>query len=403
MTPAPQTQTTAAPETTTPLPVTSEPEPASAATNVGPELTLRLTAAERRRCLQAPLSPSATELPELKGHRHAVEGDNGERHVFFPVANDGKRPARGAANGVAEALRAQFPGLEFSTVRECERSTRDRQKYAAQCAYVEVPICEPWLPKAEAILEALAPQALGLVVDIVGRVGPRCIGDDCKPVGYHDDTPRRDDLTWSGWFTLPYRAKDGRAPLMPELARGQCGGDGDCQPAGCGNHCEAWTEAPHGAGCPAYRQLDDAHCGCVANACTWFTQAPLLDVKAEVSVDGWQLATRRDARGLEDKSGDVVFRELFEGSWFRRQLERLQHEQNVVIPEAFDFDLLLDKRLRASRVVLSINGAPGPRWLSDVLQHLPVPVPNASREDEARRTPVRAKGRVRVATFGDDH
>lgn len=369
--------------------VSPSPQAAAPASSRGVERPVSPSA--RQECLRSPLSPSAEELPFLQTHRHEVRGPRGELHSFRPTTMPLVDASRLEAR--VESLHARFPDVELASTGSCTAvQGLSNIEDDAQCIHIQVPICEPWLPSAQRLLPAL--EGLGLVVEIVGRFSPRCRGDACLPVAYHANTPVREDLVWSGAFTLPYRANGERTPLMSELGRGSCHGDGDCEVTGCGNHCEAWTEPPHGAHCPAFRQLADAHCGCVANACTWFVQPPLVEVKTEITVEGWQPADRHDARGLDKLSGDAVFRELLEGPWFRRQLERIKHERGVELPKEFELDLSLNHRLRVTKAGVTVEHRPGPPWLKDILKRLPVPVPNFSKEAPHPVKLVRVKGRV---------
>ncbi len=207
------------------------------------------------------------------------------------------------------------------------------------------------------------------------------------PAPYHDPTNTRDDLLWSGWFTLPYRASLERKAVMPEFGLGACAADGDCVITGCGNHCEAWPEAPHGAGCPAYRDLDDAHCGCVASTCGWFVQAEQYQVKAELHVEGWVVPTKPDPRELT--SGEEVFHRLLEREWFPRQLARVARLTKSPVPPKVEFEVILDARFGV------IKASVTPTWLHDVFLHLPVPVPTFEDKRTAPRRIV-ARGTLRV-------
>lgn len=293
-------------------------------------------------------------------------------------------------DAAVEMLRTQFPEVGPISVRHCESSARGRKNL---CAHIEVQICEPWLTDAERLLAAL-PQGLGLLVEIVGRMGPRCTGETCLPVPYHGGTMPREDQIWSGWFTLPYRPTDVRVPLLPEFAKGVCGGDGDCEVTGCGNHCEGWVEIPHGATCPAYAELHDAHCGCVAHSCTWFVQATRLAVEVKVAVEGWP-APAEDSAGQGQSGADIV-REVLQGPWFRRQLERLQHEQGATLPKTFVLDAALDHRFRVVRSKVQLSGKPAPRWLEEIVEHLPIPAPETPSK-HASRTRVSVKAEVTLS------
>jgi hypothetical protein len=370
------------------------------------ETQLRLEAVRRQECLHAPLSPSAEELGHVGKYRHEVAGTKREQHLFFPPR--GKAVNASRLDAILKELSARFPELGNISMLQCGETDQRGKLPKTMCVHVEVPICEAWLPKAERLLDALAPQGFALLVEIVGRVGPRCIGDTCLPPGYHDRPPAREDQTWSGWFTLPYRPADARTPVMPELGSGMCSADGDCEITGCGNHCEGWAETPHGANCPAYSELADAHCGCQANACSWFTQAPTIDVKAEVTVEGWNLGAREDSRSLgersgeksdakaDEKSGETVFRQLLEAPWFRRHLERVKSEQAVTLPAEFAFQLTLDRRFQVASANVTVDAQQGPRWLEEILLHLPVPVPDVPAKEKHPK-PVSVKGRVFTA------
>lgn len=355
-----------------------------------PLAKLRTEAIRRRDCLQSPLSPSDEELPRLLSFRHEVSGERNERHLFVP--RDTPHWAVGQSDAVVERLRTEFPDVGPISVRHCESTTPRRIE--SLCAHIEARICEPWMPNAERLLAAL-PQGLGLLVEIVGRVGARCDGETCLPVPYHRATGPRPDQIWSGLFTLPYRASDPRSPVMSEFGKGVCGGDGDCEVTGCGNHCEAWTEIPHGAHCPGYGALADAHCGCVERSCVWFVQPTRITVQATVLVEGWP-AAREDSGERAEPTGDAVIRDVLHGPWFRRQLERLQHEQNMTLPEAFVLEASLDRRFRVVHPKVTIAGEPGPRWLEEVVSHLPIPMPEASSKHGVGKR-VRLEADVRLS------
>lgn len=387
--------------------VASEPSPASVVTvapSVGVEeptrtnplapdygAQLRLETERRKLCSSAPISPSADELPYLGDYRHEVHASKRDEHVFLPPYGKFFDVSRLDSN--LKALHARFPDLGNLSMQRCGNESHRGKIPKPMCVHLEVPICEPWLPKAERLIPALAPEGLALLVSIVGRVGPRCTGDACRPVGYRERIPPREELTWSGVFTLPYRAAEPRTPLMSELGEGVCTSDGDCDINGCGNHCEAWTVPPHGATCPAYAELADAYCGCVANACTWFGQTPVLDVKAQVTVSGWP-DTFATTRVNDSKPGDVVLREALEASWFRRQLERVTNERGVTVPREFASSLTLDRKFQVASADVTVDGKAGPDWLREILQHLPIPVPELPKS--APRPAVRVEARVNV-------
>jgi hypothetical protein len=335
----------------------------------------------RAACLRSPLSPSAQELPALAGHRHEVHGENQELHVFYPL-QAGHFSTALYETKLAK-LRQHLPQQANTSIRRCGPKPASRSPHDRFCVHLEVPLCTPWLQDAERLLPWLAPEGLGLSISLMGRPGPRCSGADCQPLKYHDDSTTRADLVWSGWFTLPFHPDEPRVTLLPELGAGTCNADGDCVRAGCGNHCEAWQEEPHGANCPAYTALDDAYCGCVDNRCSWFTQTPHVSVQAQVQVRGWVTPSHEDGRDLD--SGEVVFEQLFEGPWFRRQLERALTQDAATrggattgaksLPTRVDFTLSLDPRFRISKPRLSADGATAPAWLTEIFVHLPVPVP----------------------------
>jgi hypothetical protein len=109
-------------------------------------------------------------------------------------------------------------------------------------------------------------------------------------------------------------------------------------------------------------------------------------------VTGWQLEAHANPRELEQKSGEVVFRELLEGPWFRRQLERLGREHHTPLPSDFEFDLSLDRRFRVTVAEVSVGDDPAGAWLRELLLHLPVPVPNFARGYVPK--PIRVEGRI---------
>jgi hypothetical protein len=114
---------------------------------------------------------------------------------------------------------------------------------------------------------------IGVNLEMIGIEAPRCSpGDDagCGPV------PMCPALLPGGaccQTLAPYMEGSTRTPLPnAEYNIGSCGNDGDCFRNGAGNHCTSWTTPGFIAASVCAPALSTAHCGCVQNKCTWFTQ-----------------------------------------------------------------------------------------------------------------------------------
>lgn len=169
-------------------------------------------------------------------------------------------------------------------VTACCPDANVRQKDRELCVSLRLALCaQPLERTAQLLADGLRStpawqHRVGLSIEYIGLTRPRCEPSDagCGPLPYWDPNLSREAKA-AGQVTPPYVAHLPRYPVdvsKEGLALGQCKHDGDCIELGCGNHCAAWYLTPFAASCPAFGMLSDAHCGCVAQRCSWFTQVP---------------------------------------------------------------------------------------------------------------------------------
>ncbi len=337
-----------------------------------PEPTEKVpTPEERKACLGPPLSPGVDELPEIEGLRHIAKE---MEHVFLP-----ERPEKGSdwsssIEAEGKRLRDKFgPTAQFGTGL-CG-SESDLRKY--ECLRLTVPICEYWLDEVRRLARQAKESGMGIVVQIAGRLGPRCSqGDpDCGPLPYHHqlDDPNQDDRTWAGQFTLPLRPGVDTKTLREDLSSGTCTHAGDCVRAGCGNNCDAWHEPIYAANCPGYTDLADAYCGCIEGKCAWFTQPETLVLRAEAQVTGWQ-GDIPQHHPPEPKTANEMFERWLSEDLMLRQMRRLAGEEPL--PRKIEFSFTWHPKSKVTALVARADGKPAPAWLVAALTHLRMPSPN---------------------------
>ena len=115
-------------------------------------------------------------------------------------------------------------------------------------------------------LAALAPEgAIARVqVTIISAPGPRCAPDDlaCEPLPYGAACVEKTDYDPQGKRTIVRAGGGTDAP---------CAHDGECTIGGCGNECVPTSDIPLPGTCQLYTRWQNVYCGCVQNACAWFT------------------------------------------------------------------------------------------------------------------------------------
>lgn len=236
----------------------------------------------REHCLEHPFVPDLEIVPTLAELERGSCDGNARLQVLY---RPGPKPPRpGDLDGLVAAITPALVkelGVEYVAQRRCCHTKLKKQEI---CLSVRLPLCAQPL---ERVAQVFANQVkatpfwttgVGLVVEYTGHAGPRCTaqGKSCQPLPYWSDT-LRPEVKAAGHVTPPYDPALGRERVdiaEHELNMGSCVHDGDCVRLGCGNHCAAWYTPEFGAGCPAYLELSNAHCGCVTRQCAWFTQVP---------------------------------------------------------------------------------------------------------------------------------
>lgn len=369
-----------------PSPPAAAPVENKSPTPEAPPLEKFPTPEERKACLGPPLSPGPEQLPEVEGLRHIVA--DGE-HIFLPAQPGQDRLRADGVDAVLERIKKKLVSKTHYGLGACTSNPAYR---AFTCVRLAVPICEPWLDEVRRLAPVVRAEGLGINVEIEGRTGPRCAaGDpDCGPLPYHEPitAAHQETRVWAGDFTLPLRKDAALLTLRDDLSAGRCEGAGDCVRSGCGNHCEAWHEPVHGASCPAYGELYDAHCGCVEGRCAWFTQAETAKLRARVEVEGWQGSIPRQPPP-QPQTANALFELRLSDEWMLRQMRRLAPSRSL--PQLIEFSFIWHPKTRATALKLQADGKPAPDWLVVLFEHLRMPQP-----DVQPFRPVHVEGTLRV-------
>jgi hypothetical protein len=101
-------------------------------------------------------------------------------------------------------------------------------------------------------------------VTIISAPGPRCAPDDptCGPLPYAAACIEKTDYDPKGKRTI---VRAGGGTNLP------CSHDGECTIGGCGNDCVPTSDVPRPGTCQLYTRWQNVYCGCLQNACAWFT------------------------------------------------------------------------------------------------------------------------------------
>lgn len=368
------------------LPIKAAPAPAASPTSDAPPAEPIPSPAEREACLAAPLSPGSEQLPELGGLRH-IAGK--QEHIFLPKRAGLDRLNADGADIVAQRIKDKLGTQANYSLGLCGMDSAYR---AFRCVRLTVPICAPWLDEVSQVAPAAQAEGLGVVVEIQGRTKPRCTAAEpnCDPLPYH--TPITNDPNdariWAGDFTLALRRDAPHQTLRPDLSAGSCTHAGDCVRAGCGNNCDAWYQPVYAAGCPGFRELADAYCGCVDGRCAWFSQPETAQLIAQVKVTGWQGDIPRQPPP-EPATVDEMFERYLSDQWMLRQMRRLA--PHPTLPQYIEFSFTWHPKTRVTALTVRADEQPAPAWLVTLFKHMRLPEPEVKPF-----RPVHVEGTLRV-------
>lgn len=344
------------------------------------------SAEERKACLGPPLSPGAEQLPEIEGLRHVARD---REHVFLPERPGQDHLRTDGLDAVAQRIKER---LGTETTYGLGLCGRDRSHRTFRCLRLVVAICVPWVNEVRRLASVVRGEGLGIAVEIEGRVEPRCsLGDpNCGPLPYHEPITDsyQETRNWAGDFTLPLRSTAEHQTLRNDLSAGSCTHAGDCVRAGCGNNCDAWYQPVYATGCPGFRDLSDAYCGCVEGQCAWFTQPETARLRGQAKVQGWQ-GDIPQQEPPQPRTADELFERRLTDEWMLRQMRRLAPSRTL--PKQIEFSFTWHPKTRVTALTLLADGQPAPAWLVTLFEHLRMPQP----EVRPFRS-VRVEGTLRV-------
>ena len=216
----------------------------------------------RRACLAPPFTPPSDAATLADGTPVRREADG--RRWIVSIAGDAV-PTGEQASALVQRLRAR--GGAFTWI---SYGLYCGEMPGGLCLHYAGNLCEMRIDEiARTLLDAIAADSImprpriDLALELAGQLGPRCDGDDpaCIPEPYDH-----------GAHYDPNGSR--HAGALAQYTIGTCAHDGDCNVAGCGNHCMSWEYggANEAATCEGYVFSRPIFCGCVSGQCAWFSQ-----------------------------------------------------------------------------------------------------------------------------------
>ena len=218
----------------------------------------------RRPPVLAPTDPATTEAIEAAGARYEVCPPGRD----YLLARAGERELTDPElTTVATALQ-ELPGIERAgtgNVRCLSPPSRAALRLKVRSPGVTLQVRENGATPVQIAQELARVAPAGATARVLVLIkfapGPRCAPDDpaCEPLPYEAACVEKTD----------YDPK-GKRKIVRGGA-GSCTYDGECTGGGCGNACVSTSSIPRPGTCPRYLGWEDVYCGCVQNACAWFT------------------------------------------------------------------------------------------------------------------------------------
>jgi hypothetical protein len=219
----------------------------------------------RRPPVLAPTDPTTTDAIEATGARYEVCPPGRD----YLLARAGEREMTDLELTLVGAALQGLPGIELEGTGNvgCLSPSRPAPRLKVRSPGVMLRVRENSVTPVQIAQELakVAPDgatARALVM-INFAPGPRCAPDDpaCEPLPHGAECVERTDYD-----------RKGKRKFVRGGA-GSCTYDGECMLGSCGNACISTAEIPVPTMCEMADegQQDDVYCGCVQNACAWFT------------------------------------------------------------------------------------------------------------------------------------
>ena len=209
----------------------------------------------------APTEPATVAAVEATGARYEVCG----RGSTYLIARDGQRElTEHELKRVMDGLYHRLPGMAAAGIG----GVRCRSPSSGPSLGITLEVREQSATPMQIArqLETLAPDGstARVEVTIISAPGPRCAADDpaCEPLPYQAACVEKTAYNPRATRTIVRAGGGTHAP---------CAHDGECTIGGCGNECVPTSDIPLPGTCQLYTRWQNVYCGCVQNACAWFT------------------------------------------------------------------------------------------------------------------------------------